>query len=69
LNLGWQLVDVFECGLLQNKMREYLATSLYGWLVMKYDRNVDEDDYSGSSNSEDALRELELRNYNCGLEI
>ena len=36
-NMGWQLVDAFECGLLHNKIREYLATSLDGWIVMKYE--------------------------------
>jgi len=30
-HLGWQLVDIFECGLLRNKLKEYLATSLDGW--------------------------------------
>ena len=34
--LGWELIDAFECGLLHNKMKEYLATSLDGWIVMRY---------------------------------
>ena len=34
--LGWELIDAFECGLLRNKMKEYLATSLDGWIVMQY---------------------------------
>lgn len=32
--LGWELVDVYQCGLLPSKMKEYLATSLDGWIVM-----------------------------------
>ncbi len=34
--LGLELIDAFECGLLHNKMKEYLATSLDGWTVMQY---------------------------------
>jgi len=34
--LGWKLVDSFECGLLRNKMNEFLARSLDGWLIISY---------------------------------
>jgi hypothetical protein len=40
--LGWQLVDLFECGLLQNKLKECLATSLDGWLVIRYKSSENE---------------------------
>jgi hypothetical protein len=66
-NLDWHLVDAFECGLLRNKMREYLATSLDGWLVIKYNLgniHSDQDD----NDSVDPCPE-ELQEYNCGLEI
>jgi len=33
--LGFELIDSFECGLLQNKLTEYLETSLDGWLVLQ----------------------------------
>ena len=39
--LGWKLVDPFECGLLRNKMNEFLATSLDGWLIINYIEKID----------------------------
>ena len=63
-HLGWQLVDMFECGLLRNKLKEYLATSLDGWLVIRYDVS-DEEQSRQSGDSGD----VERKNYNCGLEI
>ena len=55
---------MFECGLLCNKMREYMAASLDGWLVIKYDGSDSEND-SNASNSYD----IDRQNYHCGLEI
>ena len=63
--LGWQLVHVFECG---NKMREYLATSLDGWIVMKYN-DLSEDECSFNSDSEGGAYSMGHCNYNCGPEI
>jgi hypothetical protein len=68
-------VDIFECGLLRNKLKEYLATSLDGWLVIKYDvsdeklsrQSGDSEDQSGDSEDEGTV--MERKNYNCGLEI
>jgi G:T-mismatch repair DNA endonuclease (very short patch repair protein) len=51
--LGWQLVDLFECSLLRNKLKEYLATSLDGWLVIRYESSNNEH-VSDDSDSEDA---------------
>ena len=50
--LGWSVVDMFECGLLRNKMREYMATSLDGWLVIKYDGSDNENDSNASDSSD-----------------
>jgi hypothetical protein len=55
---------MFECGLLRNKLKEYLATSLDGWLVIKYDISVEE-----ACDSEDEGYIMDGKNYNCGLEI
>jgi hypothetical protein len=61
-HLGWQLVDIFECGLLRNKLKEYLAASLDGWLVMKYDVS-DEELSHQSGDSEDEGTVMERKNY------
>lgn len=61
-------MDMFECGLLRNKMREFLATSLDGWLVIRYESSDNEVE-SEDSDSEDAGHVLDHQNYNCGLEI
>jgi hypothetical protein len=66
--LGWVLVDMFECGLLRNKWKEYLATSLDGWLIIKYDLS-EELSSSKSDISDDEGTLMERRHYNCGLEI
>ncbi len=66
--LGWQLVDAFECGLLCNKMREYLATSLDGWLVIKNNELSDYESSFHSDSEEDAIS-LDHPQYNCDLEI
>jgi hypothetical protein len=34
--LGSEVVDWFECGLLQNKLKDCISTSLDGWLVIKW---------------------------------
>ena len=39
---------MFECGLLRNKMREYMATSLDCWLVIKYDASYSKNEYNAS---------------------
>ena len=67
-HLGWQLVDMFECGLLRNKLKEYLATSLDGWLVIRYDVS-DEEQSRQSGDSEDEGNVMDRMNYNCGLRI
>jgi hypothetical protein len=72
--VGWELVDSFECGLLRNKMREYIATSLDGWIVMRYNESAEEKSVSNEersyhSDSEDSHVSMDRRNYNCGLEI
>jgi hypothetical protein len=69
-NLGWCVVDIdmFECGLLQNKMKEYMAISLDGWLVIKYD-GTESENGSDASESEDEGRAMDQREYHCGLEI
>jgi hypothetical protein len=33
--LGFEWIDLFECGLLRNKLNEYLETYVYGWLVLR----------------------------------
>jgi hypothetical protein len=67
-HLGWELVDLFECGLLRNKWKEYLATSLDGWLVIKY--HVSDDLRSNNpEESEDEGTRMERQTYDCGLEI
>ncbi len=66
-NLGWSMVDLFECGLLHNKMREYMATSLDGWLVIKYDGSDSEND-SNTSDYDDNGHSIDRQNYNCGLD-
>ena len=66
--LGWELLDSFECGLLRNKMREYLATSLDGWIVMRY-ADDSGDERSVHSDSDGSAVSIERRKYNCGLEI
>ena len=52
--LGWELIDAFTCGLLRNKMKEYLATSLDGWIVMSYNEDGLENEilHSDSEGSE-----------------
>ncbi len=49
-------------------MREYLATSLDGWLVIKYNEMIDKE-CSPNLDSKGNKNDLEHRNYNCGLEI
>ena len=66
--LGWQFVDAFECGLLWNKRREYLATSLDAWLVMKYNELSDAE-HSIRSNFEDDVLSIDHCNYHCELKI
>ena len=66
--LGWELLDSFECGLLRNKMREYLATSLDGWIVMRYNEDST-DEHSFHSDSDLSTVSIERRKFNCGLEI
>ena len=66
--LGLQLVDLFECSLLQNKLKEYLATSWDGWLVICYESS-DNEHFSDDSYSEDAGCVIDCQNFNCGLEI
>ena len=66
--LGWHLLDMFECGLLRNKMKEFLATSLDGWLVIRYELS-DNEVQSDNSDSEDAGHIMDNENFNCGLEI
>ena len=63
--LGWKLVDSFECGLLRNKMNEFLATSLDGWLIISYEKNW----YENDNNSDSDENSMERREYDCGLEI
>jgi len=65
--LGWKLVDSFECGLIRNKMNEFLATSLDGWLIIQYvEKDWNDQNYSDSEKDDDSI---ERREYNCGLEI
>ena len=66
--LEWKLVDSFECGLLCNKMREYLATSFNGWMVMKYNEQSDNEQSFNGDYDEHAFS-IDHCNYNCGLEI
>jgi hypothetical protein len=61
---GWELLDAFECGLLHNKMIEYLATSLDGWIVMKYHEQSGE--WSVHSDSDDSVVSIDPLKYNCG---
>jgi hypothetical protein len=64
--LGWTVVDMFECGLLQNKLKEYMATSFDRWLIIRYESSDDEKELN-NSNSEDEGWAMEHSNYNCGL--
>ena len=57
-NLGWELLDSFECGLPRNKMREYLATSLDGWIVMRY--HSDSEDERSNADSANLWATLDL---------
>ena len=66
--LGWKLIDSFDCELLRNKMREYLATSLDGWIVMRYNEEGLENDLM-NSDSEGSDVSMAHRHFNCGLEI
>jgi hypothetical protein len=66
--LGWELLDSFECGLLRNKMREYLAISFDGWIVMQY-ADDSGDEHSVHSDSDGSAVSIERRKYNCWLEI
>jgi hypothetical protein len=49
-------------------MREYLATSLDGWIVMRY-ADDSGDERSVHSDSDGSAVSIERRKYNCGLEI
>ncbi len=66
--LGWQLVDLFECSLLRNKMKEFLATSLDGWLIIRY-KSSENEEQSDISDPEDACNVMDQQNFDCGLEI
>ena len=59
---------MFECGLLCNKLKEYMATSLDGWLIIRYESSDDEKELN-STDSEDKGWAMDHSNYNCGLEI
>ena len=49
-------------------MKEYLATSLDGWIVMRYNKEGMEHDLM-NSDSEGSDASMDHRHYNCGLEI
>ena len=66
--LGWELIDAFECGLLCNKMREYLATPLDGWIVMWYNK-YNADKQFQHRDSKGSAMSLDCQNFHCGLEI
>ncbi len=59
--LGWH-------GLLCNKMKEYLATLLYDWMVMKCNEISDNKQQFNSDSDEDAVS-VDHGHYNCGLQI
>ena len=62
--LRWQLV-LFECSLLQNKMKELLATSLDRWLVIHYE--LSDNEQKSDDDSEDACDAMDHQNFNLAL--
>ena len=67
--LRWDLVDIFECGLLRNNVNEYLATSLDGWLVIRCIKDGHVELLHLSENEDDDYIPLDKRNCNCGFDI
>ena len=61
-------MGAFDCGLLHNKMKEYLETSLDGLIVMRYNEEGIENEIL-HSDPEGSEMSMDPCHYNCGLEI
>ena len=70
--VGWDLVDIFECGFLCNKEEKWLGTSLDGWLLVKKPL-VSKEPPTGETTSNPTNVETDNDESNnpisCGLEI